>query len=98
MAKPIFILLLALPCAAGRAQNHPVLLPQPQRIKYGSDKLMITDLTIYLPVQSAQEDIFNAGELSASIKSRTGISVPVNHEKKGKQIVITHGNLPALRD
>jgi hypothetical protein len=96
MVKPVFILILILLCAIGSAQEHPVLLPRPQQIKYGKDQLRIADLSIYLPAQSTQEDIFNAGELSASINSRTGINVAVTHEKKGKQIIITNGNLPSL--
>ena len=96
MAKPVFILLLILSCAIGRAQNYPVLLPQPQQITYGKNQLRIADLSIYLPSQSSKEDIFNACELSAFLKSRTEISIPVSHEKKGKQIVIIHGNLPSL--
>ena len=73
-----------------------MLLPQPQQIKYGNSQLKISDLTIYLPAKSAPEDVFNANELAGFLKSRTGITVPVINEKKGKQVQLSHGNLPAL--
>ena len=79
-----------------RAQDHPVLLPQPQQIKYGNNQVKIADLTIYLPAKSAPEDVFNANELAGFLKSRTGITVPVINEKKGKQVQLSHGNLPSL--
>ncbi len=94
--KTTGILLLAFFCIQGLAQNHSQLLPQPREIKYGKDQLRIEDLSIYLPVLSDKEDIFNADNLSSFLKSRTGINVSVVHEKKGKQILISHGDLPSL--
>jgi hexosaminidase len=96
MLKPAIFLLLTVSCLSLEAQYHPALLPQPQLIEYGNSQIRIADLTVYLPSQSAPEDIFNANELSAFLKKRTGINVPVVNEKKGKQIIINHGNLPAL--
>jgi hypothetical protein len=46
MKKPIIFLLLSLPFVMVRAQDHPVLLPQPQEIKYGNSQVQIADLTI----------------------------------------------------
>ncbi len=96
MKKAIKFLILLLFSIPALSQPHPVLLPQPQQIKYGSGQLLISDLTIYLPSGTGQEDIFNAGQLAAFLKSRTGISVPVIKEKKGKQVIIDHGNLPPV--
>ncbi len=96
MKKPIIFLLLSLAFTMVRALDHPVLLPQPQQITYGINQLKIADLTIYLADKSAQEDIFNANELAGFLKSRTGITVPVVNQKKGKQVHISHGNLQAL--
>lgn len=96
MLKSIIILFLLLSCAVSRAQNHPVLLPQPQQITYGNDHLKLIDLTIYLPSESSREDIFNANELAGYLKNRTGVEVPLIKEKKGKQVLISHGNLSPL--
>jgi hexosaminidase len=96
MKKTIIFLLLSSAFVMVRAQDHPVLLPRPQQIKYGNNQLKIADLTIYLPAQSAQDDIFNANELAGFLKNRTGITVPVIKENKGKQVQISHGNLPVL--
>jgi hexosaminidase len=96
MKKAIIFLFLFLSFLMVRAQDHPLLLPQPQQIKYGKNQLRIAELTIYLSAQSAPEDLFNANELAGFLKSRTGITVPVISEKKGKQVQISHGNLPAL--
>jgi hexosaminidase len=94
--KNLVLILLSVIWIPCRAQNHPTLLPQPQQIRYGADQLKLTELSIYLPFQSREEDIFSAGELSSYLKSRTGINIPVSHKKMGKQIIITHGNLPSL--
>ncbi len=94
--KAFLLFLLSLVCLAGEAQNHPQLLPQPQQIKYGNARLRLKDLSIYLPMGSAREDIFNASELNSFLTSRTGINIPVVNEKNGRQILISHGNRSAL--
>jgi hypothetical protein len=47
-------------------------------------------------LESSREELFNASELSAFLKSRTGIIVPIVNEKSGKQIIIKQATLSPL--
>ena len=94
--KKVFILIFCSFLLDAAAQDHPALLPVPQDIKYGSGRLIIKGLTIFLPENASPEAVFNAAELSGFIKKRTGINLPVVNQKKGNQIVIIQGDLPAL--
>ncbi len=96
MKRPVIHVLLLMSFTFCQAQGHPILLPQPQQISYGQSQVRISDLSIYLPFGSSPEDQFNANELAYFLKSRTGISIPLIPLKKGKQIILNHGNLPAL--
>ena len=96
MKKRFVHLLLLMSFTFCQAKDHPTLLPQPQEIRYGQSQVRISDLSIYLPFGSSPEDQFNANELAYFLKSRTGISIPLIPLKKGRQIIINHGNLPAL--
>jgi len=77
-------------------QGHNTLLPQPQEIRYGSGKLPLAELTIYLPPKASEEDRFNASQLSDYLGRRTGIVLPVVNVRQGRQVVIEHGDMPAL--
>jgi hypothetical protein len=86
--KTLLLLVFSLFCIGSEAQNHARLLPQPQQIKYGPNQIKLKGLTIYLPLMSAREDIFNANELTEFLRSRTGLNIPIVHEKNGRQIRI----------
>lgn len=99
--KRLVPLLFTILCFPAVAQKHPQLLPQPQQLKYGNNQLRLKELSIYLPPQAGKEDKFNAMQLNTFLKSRTGIDVRVITERKGNQIIITHGNggaLPVLNE
>jgi hypothetical protein len=89
----IIYLFFCLPLAA---QVHNTLLPQPQQVKYGMGRLMISELTIWLPENAKAEDRFTASELSRFIKERTGSGIPVTAARSGKQIIFTDSGQPAL--
>ncbi len=94
--KTLLLLLISLFGLCAGARGHNYLMPMPQQIKYGKGEIRIADLTVYLPAQSSPEDVFNAGELVTFLRSRTGITVPIARERKGKQIVIIHKKQPPL--
>ena len=96
MKKFLLLQVLLLVSGMSVAQDHPALLPEPQQIKYGKGAVQLSGLTIFLPAQSSAEDKFNADQLSEAFKKRTGISLPVVNERKGKQIIIEHGDKPSL--
>jgi hexosaminidase len=96
MIKTIIPLLLSISFGLVDAQDHPVLLPQPQSIKYGTDIIKLSDLSIYQPPKVDPEDKFNSEELARFLKERTGISIPVSNKTKGKQILIVHSKLNPL--
>ena len=64
-------------CCAGtlQAAEHPVLMPQPQEIRYSTGSLPIHGLTIRFTGAPATEDLFAAKELIRGLTRQTGITI-----------------------
>jgi hypothetical protein len=65
------------------AAQHPVLLPQPQQVQYGTGSLAVQGLSICFasapasPASRDSEDRFAAAELTRRLAEKTGVHVPV---------------------
>jgi hypothetical protein len=62
--------LLLFPALLGAAHN--TLLPQPQKVRYGSGRLSLRDVSVSVAASAAPEDRFAAGRLAAVLPSKTG--------------------------
>ena len=71
-------LICVLICSAGRLFGHSPLLPQPQEIHYGSAKIAVRGLDVYLPGPARAEDRFAAEQLTKALSTIAGSSVEVH--------------------
>jgi hypothetical protein len=71
------------------SSSHPLLLPQPQQIQFGTGRIPLGDWGIRFASPPSSEDRFTATELAAALALRAGISVPVGEASgSGKAIVL----------
>jgi hexosaminidase len=85
---PRFLCVAAILCSGTAAIANPTLLPQPQRVQYGTGSLPVAGLTIAFSPAPATEDRFAANELARGLKEKTGIAVGVTGSPRGSAIVL----------
>ena len=80
MKLAITTLTVLLSAASAMAAQHPMLLPQPQQVHYGTGSLAIQGLSICLKTVPASEDRFAATQLARGLAEKTGVHVPVRED------------------
>lgn len=69
--------------------QRPALLPQPQRVQYGSGSVPLAGLKITFASPPAPEDRFAADELARGLKQATGVDIPVAASTTREERAIT---------
>ncbi len=70
-------------CCTSMAAAHSPLLPKPQQIQYGPDRLPLRGLYIRLARDAAGEDRFAAGELAAILSAHCATPIPIAESPDG---------------
>lgn len=90
IARRSWLACLLLSCAfsvPAISEQHPALLPQPQRIAYGEGQLSLHGLQLSLPPDAAPEDTFAAQRLSTCLTTRGGEAISItNGQTSGSEI------------
>jgi len=85
----IVLLVVAMNPQWAEAEHNP-LLPRPQKVRYGSGRLLVRDLGICFGSPASLEDRFAAAELSRVLNGRTGIEAPIwESHGQGAGIILT---------
>jgi hexosaminidase len=81
------LLIVCMTCEVLRAQ-HPVLLPAPQHLEYGSKRIPLTGLAILISPDAAAEERFAAEQLVRAFFARSGISLRTVQQQRDEARVL----------
>ncbi len=87
MQRLIVIYLLFLAASALAAAHNPIL-PEPQKLTYGSAGLPLPGISIGFEGTPSPEDVFAAEELAFVVSEITGMQVRIDRTGKGKSTVV----------
>src|SRR6185312_1578539 len=94
--RALALLALVLGFSSLMVAQPPVLLPQPQQVRYEGGSIPISGLTIAYASPPSAEDRFAGEQLARGLKEKTGLTIPIIDSSAGaaRHIVLARTGAP----